>query len=137
MVKIPELWSTYQKNGHHTRYMVKIPEVWSTYQKYGQHTRNMVNIPEVWKGKKEEKRKSKAGNHRVRQISKKCPNFATTAHVQREAIVSSGGNKPCDVILCKKTNTFMIDVQNWLVRIFNLSTIQLQMSKKHSSLLIV
>ena len=109
---------------HVPRNMVNIPEIWSKYQKYG-------------KEKRKKKRKSKAGNHRVRQISKKCPNFATTAHVQREAIVSSGGNKPCDVILCKKTNTFMIDVQNWLVRIFNLSTIQLQMSKKHSSLLIV
>ena len=40
MVKIPEVWSTYQKYGH-------LPEIWSTYQKYGQNTRSMVKIPEV------------------------------------------------------------------------------------------
>ena len=82
------------------------------------------------------KRKSKAGNYRVRQISKKCPNFATTAHVQREAIVSSGGNKPCDVILCKKLNTFMIDVQMVGKNIQSINN-TIANVKKHSSLLIV
>ena len=62
MVHIPEIWSTYQKYGQHTRNMVNIPkcfglhtrnivnipEIWSTYHKYGQHIRNMVNIPEIW-----------------------------------------------------------------------------------------
>ena len=43
MVKIPEIWSTYQKYCHHTRSTLNIPEIWSKYQNFGQHTRNMVN----------------------------------------------------------------------------------------------
>ena len=48
MVNRPEIWSTYQKYGHHTRSIVNIPEIWSKYQKCVQFTRNMVNIPEIW-----------------------------------------------------------------------------------------
>ena len=59
MVKVPKIWSTYQKyDKKNSRNMVKVAQIcstWSMYQKYDQHARNMVKknrvmvkIPELW-----------------------------------------------------------------------------------------
>ena len=79
--------------------MVKIPELWSTYQKYGQHTRNMVNIPEVWKGRKKE---------RVRPVtigSDKYPKNVQTLQLQlmsNEKLLCPAGEINLVISFCAK-----------------------------------